>query len=178
MTTKRLGRLNRYSVPGIAMTLDAILNMLLISYFGYPLDILAAGNLGYMLAHVFALSGFLLLRKDRPNWPRPIRLAAVWVPIAALLAAVNLDVHRRRRVHLSAGSSDRQLRLRLGQDPHRPDRARGGAAALHLAQRRRGSQGRDAARGDADDAARERAADGGTGYFRLWGAFRSPMATQ
>ena len=72
------------------MTMDVILNLLLISYFGYPLDILAAGNLGYMLAHVFALTGFLLLRKDRPNWPRPIKLAAVWVPIAALLAAVNL----------------------------------------------------------------------------------------
>ena len=90
MTTKWLGRLNRYSVPGVAMTVDVILNLLLISYFGYPLDILAAGNLGYMLAHVFALSGFLLLRKDRPNWPRPIKLAAAWAPIAALLAAVNL----------------------------------------------------------------------------------------
>ncbi len=90
MTTKLLGRLNRYSVPGVAMTADVILNLLLISYFGYPLDILAAGNLGYMLAHVFALSGFLLLRKDRPDWPRPIRLAAAWAPIAALLAAVNL----------------------------------------------------------------------------------------
>jgi amino acid transporter len=43
-----------------------------------------------MLAHVFALTGFLLLRRDRPNWPRPIRLAAAWAPIAALLAAVNL----------------------------------------------------------------------------------------
>jgi amino acid transporter len=90
MTTKWLGRLNGYNVPGIAMTMDVILNLLLISYFGYPLDILAAGNLGYMLAHVFALSGFLLLRKDRPNWPRPIKLAAAWMPIAALLAAVNL----------------------------------------------------------------------------------------
>ena len=49
------------------MTMDVILNLFLISYFGYPLDILAAGNLGYMLAHVFALSGFLLLRKDRPE---------------------------------------------------------------------------------------------------------------
>ena len=90
MTTKALGRLNRYSVPGIAMTADVILNLFLISYFGYPLDILAAGNLGYMLAHVFALTGFLLLRRDRPNWPRPIKLSAAWVPIAALLAAVNL----------------------------------------------------------------------------------------
>jgi amino acid transporter len=90
MTTRVLGRLNRYSVPAVAMTADVILNLFLISYFGYPLDILAAGNLGYMLAHVFALSGFLLLRRDRPNWPRPIRLSAAWMPIAALLAAINL----------------------------------------------------------------------------------------
>ncbi|MET0510428.1 MAG: amino acid permease, partial [Thermoleophilaceae bacterium] len=90
MTTKWLGRLNRHSVPGVAMTVDVILNLLLISYFGYPLDILAAGNLGYILAHVFALSGFLLLRRDRPNWPRPIKLSAAWVPIAGLLAAINL----------------------------------------------------------------------------------------
>jgi amino acid transporter len=43
-----------------------------------------------MLAHVFALTGFILLRRDRPNWPRPIKLSAAWVPIAALLAAINL----------------------------------------------------------------------------------------
>jgi amino acid transporter len=90
MTTKWLGRLNRYNVPAIAMTMDVVLNLLLISYFGYPLDILAAGNLGYMLAHVFALTGFLMLRRDRPNWPRPIKLSAAWMPIAGALAAVNL----------------------------------------------------------------------------------------
>src|SRR5215212_6579036 len=90
MTTRWLGRLNRFRVPAIAMTMDVVLNLFLISYFGYPIDILAAGNLGYMLAHVFALAGFLMLRKDRPNWPRAIRLSAAWVPIAALLAAINL----------------------------------------------------------------------------------------
>ena len=63
--------------------------------------ILAAGNIGYMLAHVCALSGFLLLRKDRPNWPRPIRLSAVWVPIAAVLVGVN------SRSSSPAGSSTR-----------------------------------------------------------------------
>jgi len=46
--------------------------------------------LGYILAHVFALTGFLLLRRDRPNWPRPIRLSPIWVPIAGLLAAINM----------------------------------------------------------------------------------------
>ena len=31
-----------------------------------------------------------MLRKDRPLWPRPIRLSPIWVPIAGGLAAVNL----------------------------------------------------------------------------------------
>jgi amino acid transporter len=43
-----------------------------------------------MLAHVFALAGFLLLRRDRPNWPRPIRLSSAWLPIAGALVAANL----------------------------------------------------------------------------------------
>ncbi len=72
------------------MALDALLNIFLIMFFGTAIEILAAGNLGYMMAHVFALSGFLLLRRDRPNWPRAIRLSAVWVPIAALLCFLNL----------------------------------------------------------------------------------------
>jgi amino acid transporter len=38
---------------------------------------------------VFALSGFLLLRKDRPNWPRPIKIGQGWLPIAAFLCVLN-----------------------------------------------------------------------------------------
>ncbi len=90
MTIKQLGVLNRFNVPARAMTLDALLNLFLITYFASAIEILAAGNLGYILAHVFALTGFLLLRRDRPNWPRPIRLSAIWVPIAGLLAAINM----------------------------------------------------------------------------------------
>ena len=90
MTIKQLGVLNRFNVPARAMTLDALLNLFLITYFASAIEILAAGNLGYILAHVFALSGFLLLRRERPNWPRPIKLSAIWVPIAGLLAAINL----------------------------------------------------------------------------------------
>ena len=44
------------------------------------------------------VSGFLLLRKDRPNWPRPIKLAGVWVPIAGFMtAARRVPADRRRR---------------------------------------------------------------------------------
>lgn len=89
MTIKQLGVLSRNRVPARAMTLDALLNIFLLTYFASAIEILAAGNLGYILAHVFALTGFLLLRRDRPNWPRPIRLSAIWVPIAGLLALAN-----------------------------------------------------------------------------------------
>ena len=36
------------------------------------------------------MSGFLLLRKDRPNWPRPIKVNSIWLPIAGALAAFDL----------------------------------------------------------------------------------------
>jgi amino acid transporter len=90
MTIKQFGVLNEHHVPARGMALDAILNIFLVTYLGTALAILAAGNLGYMLAHVFALSGFLLLRRDRPDAPRPIRLARAWIPIAGFLVVANL----------------------------------------------------------------------------------------
>jgi amino acid transporter len=89
MTIRELGVLNRFHVPARAMTLDALLNIFLITYFTGVLPILAVSNIGYVLATCCALSGFLLLRRDRPNWPRPIRLSSAWVPIAAVLLAIN-----------------------------------------------------------------------------------------
>ncbi|MDN5859934.1 MAG: APC family permease [Pseudonocardia sp.] len=90
MTIKWFGYLNKHRVPGRGMALDALLNIFLVVYFGSAIEILAAGNLGYMLAHFFALTGFLLLRRDRPLWPRPIKLGGAWLPIAGVLAAANL----------------------------------------------------------------------------------------
>jgi membrane protein implicated in regulation of membrane protease activity len=40
-----------------------------------------------VLAHVFALSAYVLLRRDRPLWPRPINLAPYWTWIAGILCA-------------------------------------------------------------------------------------------
>ena len=90
MTIKQLYSLNRWRVPGLAMTLDMIINILFVWFVGNIFGILAASNLGYVLAHFFALTAFILLRKDRPAWPRPIRLAKYWVPIAGALAAICL----------------------------------------------------------------------------------------
>jgi amino acid transporter len=72
------------------MTVDAVLNLFLISWLNNPIEILAVSNVGYVFATCAALSGFLLLRKDRPNWPRPVRLSNVWVPIAAFCLSVNV----------------------------------------------------------------------------------------
>jgi hypothetical protein len=43
-----------------------------------------------VFCHVLALTGFLLLRKDRPNWPRPIKVGPVLTAAAGVLAAFNL----------------------------------------------------------------------------------------
>ena len=86
MTVKQLGTLNRWHVPGNAMTLDMVINILFVLFIGNIFGVLAASNLGYVLAHMFALSGFVLLRRDRPKWPRPIRLPSFWTPIAGILA--------------------------------------------------------------------------------------------
>jgi amino acid transporter len=46
--------------------------------------------MGYVLSHVFAMSGFLLLRRDRPNAERPIRLGRAWIAVAAVLLVYDI----------------------------------------------------------------------------------------
>jgi len=85
LTIRELGRLNRFNVPGYAMTLDMTINILFVLFVGNLFGILVASNIGYVLANMFAIGAFVLLRKDRPDWPRPIKLPSVWVPIAMVL---------------------------------------------------------------------------------------------
>jgi amino acid transporter len=89
MTVKQLFHLNRFHVPARAMTVDMIVNLGLVFFVGNTLAILYTGNVGYILAHVFALTAFLLLRRDRPRWPRPIKMHWIFLPIAGLLAVAN-----------------------------------------------------------------------------------------
>ena len=92
LTVRHLGELNKAHVPARAMTVDLVVNLLLVFFVANPIAILLAGNLGYFIALVFALTGFLLLRKDQPARARPIRLGRPWLVIAGLLAAFNLGV--------------------------------------------------------------------------------------
>ena len=86
LTIKQLGRLNKFNVPGNAMFLDMGINILFVLFVGNLFGILVASNIGYVLANMFAIAAFVLLRRDRPNWPRPIKLPNIWVPIAGVLA--------------------------------------------------------------------------------------------
>ena len=85
-----LAKLNDKNVPGRAMALDMVFNLALLFFAPSLLFILLAGNIGYVLAHILALAGFLLLRKDRPNWPRPLKLGGAWIAIAWVCIVVNI----------------------------------------------------------------------------------------
>jgi amino acid transporter len=89
LTIRWLGKLNRFHVPGRAMTVDMVVNIGLVILLNSTLQILATGNLGYILTMVLTTTAVLLMRKDRPDWPRPIRLARGWLWVAGGLAAVN-----------------------------------------------------------------------------------------
>ena len=86
-TVRGLDGLNRFGVPGRAITVDLVVNLALLFFLGSILAIVAAGNLGYVAAHVFALIALLLLRRDRPRWSRPVRLGRPMIAVVGALAA-------------------------------------------------------------------------------------------
>jgi amino acid transporter len=90
MTVKQLNRLNERGVPSRALTVDLIVNLALVLFVSNVLGIIFASNIGYFAATLFALTGFILLRRDRPSWPRPIRLGNAWIAVAGFLAVYNL----------------------------------------------------------------------------------------
>ena len=160
MTVKQLGTLNRWHVPGNAMTVDMVINILFVLFIGNIFGVLAASNLGYVLAHMFALSGFVLLRRtartgrDRSSClghldrDRGTARRVVSRPDGRRL---RMDAGRRRRLRRDEGEGHRRLGAR---DRH---------PALLLPPRRAGPGVDPLARGDADDAGRTRgrAAPGG-----------------
>ncbi len=77
-----------FKVPGRAMSLDLVVNVILILFVGEALAVIVAGIVGYLLCHILSLTGFLNLRRDEPDAPRPIKLGRQWVYIAALVAVM------------------------------------------------------------------------------------------
>jgi amino acid transporter len=92
VTIRQLDYLNKYGVPGRSLALDAFLNIAILLLLGTPVSILLASNFGYLIAITLGVSAFLLLRKDRPAWPRPIRRGKPWLFVAGACVALNLFV--------------------------------------------------------------------------------------
>ncbi|MEV5568880.1 APC family permease [Spirillospora sp. NPDC052269] len=91
-TLKQVGKLNKRGVPARALVVALVINAFVLVVLKTPLAIIVTGNFGYILTHILAISGFALLRRDRPDAPRPIRLPGFFVPLAWLLAAFLLLV--------------------------------------------------------------------------------------
>lgn len=85
LTLRQIGHLNRRGVPARALIIALVLNVIVLTVLKTPLAIIVTGNLGYILTHLLAISGFLLLRRDRPDARRPIRLPGIFIPLAWLL---------------------------------------------------------------------------------------------
>jgi amino acid transporter len=90
VTVKQLEKLNRHAMPGRALAVDLILNLAILFLVGNTVAIIAASNFGYVLACAFAAFSYVLLRRDRPNWPRPYKLPRIAVPLAVVIGVIDL----------------------------------------------------------------------------------------
>jgi amino acid transporter len=85
LAPRQLEVLNRHGVPARAVIAAVVMNILLVLFVSNPISILVAANLGYLLAILLAVSGFLLLRRDHPEIPRAFKLGRWAVPLAIVL---------------------------------------------------------------------------------------------
>jgi amino acid transporter len=92
LTIKQLSPLNRFGMPGRALTMDLTVNLLILFLVGNTVAIVAASNFGYILCCGLACWAYVLLRRDRPAWPRPFRLSKAWGAIAILLGTADLII--------------------------------------------------------------------------------------
>lgn len=88
-TIRIFGKLNRNHVPANAMTLDMVVNVVVVIVLNSVIGIIAASNLAYFVVVILALGGVVLLRIDVPGKARPIRLRRPWLVVAGVLAIFN-----------------------------------------------------------------------------------------
>ena len=89
MTLKQLCHLNRRGAPNRALTVDAVVNCLIVFFVGNLVSVLLVANLGYFIAIIAALVGYIFLRRDQAGQPRAIRLPGGWTTVAVVLSVVN-----------------------------------------------------------------------------------------
>lgn len=92
LTIRQLSTLNKFGMPGRALTMDLSVNLLILFTVGNTVAIIAASNFGYILCCGLACFAFVLLRRDRPAWPRPYQLSRVWIGLALVIGTVDLII--------------------------------------------------------------------------------------
>lgn len=92
LVPRQFEKLNRHQVPARAIVVAVIMNILLVLFVSNPISILVAANIGYLLAILLAVSGFLLLRLDRAHAPRSFKLGRWAVPLAIVLTVYGAAV--------------------------------------------------------------------------------------
>jgi amino acid transporter len=76
---------NRHGVPGFSMGLNVVCSILLV-FTGGAVEIYSLSNVGYTASFIPVLVGYYLLRKNRADMRRPVRLPEVFKYVALVLA--------------------------------------------------------------------------------------------
>ncbi len=88
VTVPAVGKLDRRGIPMRSLNVMLVMNIVVLVVLQSPLAIIVTGNLGYILTHILAVSGYWLLRKDRPDAVRPIKLPRFFTPLSIVLAVL------------------------------------------------------------------------------------------
>jgi amino acid transporter len=80
-------RINKHGVPARAMAFNVVCSLAVVT-LGGAVEIYTFYNVGYTGSFLTVLVGYYLLRKYRPNVPRPVRLPEFFKYIALFLAAL------------------------------------------------------------------------------------------
>ncbi len=77
---------NKHGVPGFSMGFNVVCSIALV-FTGGAVEIYTLSNVGYMASFIPVLVGYYLLRKNRPDMRRPVRMPEFFKYIALFLAA-------------------------------------------------------------------------------------------
>jgi amino acid transporter len=77
---------NRHGIPGFSMCFNVVCSILLI-FTGGAVEIYSLSNVGYLASFLPVLLAYYLLRRDRPDMRRPVRLPEFFKYIALLMCA-------------------------------------------------------------------------------------------
>lgn len=79
------GKLNRHGVPHNSMFFNVLASIVIV-FLGGAVQIYTYSNVGYLASFIPVLVAYYLLRRDRPNVPRPFKLPE-WMKYLALVLA-------------------------------------------------------------------------------------------